>query len=170
MIKTKLVKPSSDYKETFISYAKEFSGSDNYRIYKNGIENFEEYLISLDNSSKGINIEVDWVSTCTYWMIDDSNELLGIIRIRPSKDLEILKYAGNIGYDIRPSKRKLGYGSRILELGLIKAKEFNLYKVLITCDETNRGSIKIIENNAGEYDSTLDTDKKIAKLRYFISL
>ena len=64
---------------------------------------------------------------------------------------------GNIGYDVRPAFRKRGYGTEILKLTLDKAKENNMDKVLITCDDDNVPSWKIIETNDGilenkEYD------------------
>jgi len=81
----------------------------------------------------------------------------------------LAKIGGNIGYYIRPSARKKGYGTKILELALIKAKQIGLQKILVTCDESNIASKKIIEKNKGQFQ-----DKVISagepKLRYWIDL
>ena len=62
------------------------------------------------------------------------------------KAYNLLKYSGHIGYDINPLCWKKGYGTELLKLGLEKAKELIKYdKVLITCDDDNIGSYKIIE-------------------------
>jgi len=79
------------------------------------------------------------------------------------------KTGGNLGYYIRPSARNKGYGTKILELALVKAKKLGLQKVLITCDESNIPSKKIIEKNKGQFQDKV-TGEGEAKLRYLIDL
>ena len=43
----------------------------------------------------------------------------------------------------------MGYGTKMLELALKKAKLIGLNKVLITCDDDNPGSARVIEKNGG---------------------
>ena len=79
--------------------------------------------------------------------------------------------AGHIGYDIRPSKRKQGYGSKILELALPKAKELDIERVLLTCDETNTGSRRIIEKNGGVLENQVkNPETGVDKLRFWIDV
>ena len=60
---------------------------------------------------------------------------------------------------------------KILALALPKAQELGLYRVLVTCNETNIGSKKIIEANGGILENRLQLHAgKPAKLRYWISL
>ncbi len=78
---------------------------------------------------------------------------------------------GHIGYVIRPSKRRLGYGTVLLRLGLNKARERGLSRVLLTCGETNSASRKIIEANGGQFEDAVVVAGQTAKtLRYWISL
>ena len=58
-------------------------------------------------------------------------------------------HSGHIGYMIRPSGRRKGYGTRILALTLERAREVGLSRVLVTCSPNNIGSARIIENNGG---------------------
>jgi predicted acetyltransferase len=47
-----------------------------------------------------------------------------LIKIKENLASEFLeKYIGHIGYDIRPSRRRKGYGNAKLRLGLLRAKE-----------------------------------------------
>lgn len=75
--------------------------------------------------------------------------MLGVVRSRhrllPSLELE----GGHIGYDIRPSARRQGHGTAILALALGRARALGLRGVLLTCDEDNLGSVRIIEDNGG---------------------
>ena len=59
---------------------------------------------------------------------------------------KLLKYGGHIGYAINPKYWKMGYGKELLKLGLEKARELIEEKnILLTCDNDNIGSYKIIE-------------------------
>ena len=57
--------------------------------------------------------------------------------------------SGNIGYKIRPSKRNLGYGNKILALALEECKKIGMKKVVLHCYDYNEYSIKVIKNNNG---------------------
>ena len=76
---------------------------------------------------------------------------------------------GNIGYAIRPSERRKGFGTLILRLTLEKAKNIGLTRVLVTCDADNVASRKIIERNGGVLAGQVvseHTGKLV--MRYFI--
>jgi predicted acetyltransferase len=83
----------------------------------------------------------------------------------------LLNYGGHIGYSIAPSERKKGYGSIMLKEALHKARDFQLEKVLITCDDDNPGSYKVIENNQGIIENKIfyEATGKYVR-RYWIAL
>ncbi len=117
-----------------------------------------------------MNLPPGYVAQTTYWLID-TNEFIGRVSIRHMLTDYLLQEGGHIGYDIRPSKRKLGYGKKILALSLPKAKELGIKKILVTCNETNLGSKKIIEANGGILENRLHLHPgKPAKLRYWITV
>ena len=78
---------------------------------------------------------------------------------------------GHIGYEIRPSRRKQEYGKLILKYGLEQAKAFALERVLLTCDEDNLGSRKIIESQGGKLEYIIEVERwPVPVCRYWISL
>lgn len=113
-----------------------------------------------------------WVPSYTYWLTDIEDVILGVVRIRASLNSEFVrKFAGHIGYDISPLTRRKGYANKILKFALQKEKSINLDKVLITCDEDNIASKKVIENNGGIFESVIfKEEKKKWLLRYWIML
>ena len=113
-------------------------------------ENFSEFLEEVNNKKQGINN--NGVKELFYFAIED-NKIVGhgSIRLNPEIDEEILKISGHIMYGVVPSKRKKGYGTRILKLLLEESKKYNLSEVIITCNVSNIGSNKIILNNNGEF-------------------
>ncbi|MGM1045119.1 MAG: GNAT family N-acetyltransferase [Bacillota bacterium] len=56
-------------------------------------------------------------------------------------------HGGHIGYVIRPSERSKGYGKLLLKQLISMAKDKQISKVLLTCDEDNAASRRIIESN-----------------------
>jgi predicted acetyltransferase len=56
---------------------------------------------------------------------------------------------GHSGFDMRPKVRRQGHATAMLAAALPKARELGLHHVLITCDEDNTGSRRVIEANGG---------------------
>src|SRR3989338_7171193 len=103
-----------------------------------------------------------------YWLIDN-DEVIGRVQIRHVLNDYLLNYGGHIGYYIKPSKRRMGYGRKILKLSLIEAKKIGLKKVLLTCDEGNIGSQKIIESYGGVLKNIIkQTSDKPLTRRYWV--
>ena len=172
-----LVVPVSKYKESFLEALTEYQKEkttdrlDIFALNKTELQgDFQSYIKRIENYSLGKNLPLGYVPDTTYWLIDGS-EFIGRISIRHKLTESLLREGGHIGYDIRPSKRKLGYGKKILELALPKAKMLGITKALITCDETNIGTKKIIEANGGVLENSVAMgDRKPRKLRYWIEL
>ena len=66
----------------------------------------------------------------------------------------------------------MGYGTKTLEFALLEAKKFGIHNVLITCDDDNVGSAKIIEKNGGVLENKVEgeyeSEAKKLKRRYWI--
>ena len=108
-----------------------------------------------------------------YLFLED-DEVIGMVDIRPKalQHVYLKVYGGHIGYSIRPSRRNKGIGTRMLKEALLLCKsEFQLDKVLITCEEDNEASRKVIMNNGGVYEDKVfyPPDQKMIE-RYWISL
>ncbi|MDE7454266.1 MAG: GNAT family N-acetyltransferase, partial [Clostridia bacterium] len=124
------------------------------------------------NYRKGINLKPNRVAQTTYWLVD-GDTFIGQIAIRHELNDALLKYGGHIGYGIRCSCWGKGYGIKMLNLALKKAKHMGLNKVLITCDNDNYASAKVIENNNGILENIVDNiigGKPIQTRRYWIEL
>lgn len=120
-------------------------------ILKYDYKNFQQFIEQVNGFAKGINIPESFVSHSTYWMINDDNRILGVVNIRHKLTDSLKRVGGHIGYGIRPSERRKGYASKILELALIESKKIGIESVMVTCDQDNIGSIKTILKNHGEF-------------------
>lgn len=155
-----------DMIEEIKNYDNNFEGLSNFK----NIDDFDEFLLKIETNKHQELLPEDFSSQNTYCLFDNGR-LIGGINFRHNLKGDLIKHGGNIGYLIRPSERRKGYGIKMLELALIKAKEFGLNKVLISCEIHNIGSRKVIENNGGIYENDYYDEKhnKTFK-RYWINL
>jgi predicted acetyltransferase len=174
-----LIFPSEEYKTNFIAAVKELRSerptSTRHEYYRNLLpENLEKdfgaYIRRVHDASVGVGLPDEYVPYTDYWLVDNG-EYIGRVSIRHTLNDHLLNLGGHIGYDIRPSRRERGYGKKILELALPKAKELGIEKVLVTCDEANIASRKIIEANGGVLEDKRPNPRGGSdKLRYWIQL
>ena len=129
----KLEKPSAEYKNSFIEAVKEFEvrGEDFYLHEKKPSDDFNEVLQKIRRYEKGINLPADRVPQTELWLVD-GKKFIGWVKIRHKLNENLLLQGGHIGYIIRSSERKKGYGTKILELTLPVAKKLGIYNIFIT--------------------------------------
>jgi len=76
-------------------------------------------------------------------------EFVGRISIHHELNDALRVEGGHIGYDTVPSFRGRGVATEMLRQALPVARALGLTEVLITCDDTNAASIRVIERNGG---------------------
>lgn len=149
----KLVELSAELKDKFLEMAREYRsvGEDRYSF---GLENFEKLLDELEMYRTGENLPEGHVSSNTFFLLD-GEKLIGSGGLRHALSASLAVYGGHIGYNVRPSERRKGYGSLIMDLTLEKARAIGLERVFITCDTDNIASSKIIENHGGRLENRM---------------
>jgi predicted acetyltransferase len=103
-----------------------------------------------------------WVTGTYLWMVD-GDEVAGRISLRHVLTPWLREVGGHIGYAVRPSARRRGHATRALALMLPIAAEHGIDPVLVTCDDTNVASRKVIEANGGVLE-----DNRGGKLRFWV--
>src|SRR3989339_17640 len=128
-----LVKPVIKYKKSFIQGAKEFQkeGRNVDLDIEDLDKNFDKFVTKLLNEELGIGLKDGYIPASTLWLIDN-DEFIGKVSIRHTLTEKLLQEGGHIGYEIRPSKRKMGYGTKILALAVKSAKNLGIEKILVT--------------------------------------
>lgn len=106
---------------------------------------------------------------CTYWWITEGDSYLGAISLRHELNDFLLRAGGHVGYGIRPSARGRGLASWALRSVLPHARALGLDKVLVTCDDSNLASARVIEKAGGVLEDTRDTELGHTR-RYWITL
>lgn len=80
-------------------------------------------------------------------MDEDAQRFLGVIDIRHRLNDSLLRYGGHIGYAVRLGEWNKGYGTLMLSLALPHARALGITRCLITCDDDNPGSARVMEKN-----------------------
>lgn len=154
----KIEKISLKHKEAILEMCKEYNiNNEDYNgaFFIKNIIDYEDKIKELDNASNGILDNPAFVPYTCYVFIKE-NKIVGVGSVRHYLNEYLEKFGGHIGYSIRPTERKKGYGSKALELLINQAKEMNIEKILITCNINNIGSKKVIENNNGKFINQID--------------
>ena len=167
--KPTLVVPSAKLKSAFLEMANEFhlAGEDRYDSAR---DDFTAYLARVEQFAAGRDLPPDRVRSDEYWLMFE-DRLIGRSGLRHRLTRSLENEGGNIGYDIRPRERLKGFGTLILKLTLKKARDLGFARVLVTCDEDNIGSARIIESNGGVLNGTGVSERSGKQVRrYWIEL
>ena len=123
------------------------------------------YFDTVDGKYQMLN-----VPATIFWLVNQKEYLgIGIIRHRMTKAIE--EFGGHIGYAIRRDKWHQGYGTLNLKLLLKEAYKLKINPALVTCDENNIASKKLIEHAGGVLRDKLPTTsdgKDIILCRYWV--
>lgn len=163
-----LVLPSVKYKQSYLKAVDEGKEENSPTVLRKPKEeeSFEDFIKNILDESKGLNLPEGRVPATELWLID-KDEFIGRVSIRHMLNDRLFKIGGHIGYYIRISKRKKGYGKAILKLALQKAQKLGILKVLVTCDVGNIGSQKVIEANCGVLENIVETGENSPKKRRY---
>jgi len=171
----RLIEPHEELELEFMAVMREFVASGEYQKWGYELEieneNFGKYVQNRLDWKEGRNLPKGWVPASTFWLIRGDNTILGTSSLRHELTEHLRRIGGHIGFNIRPSERQKGYGTVILALTLEKAKELGLKRVLVTCDDNNIGSAKVIEKNGGVLEDKYSNDElEQPKRHYWIEL
>jgi predicted acetyltransferase len=116
-------------------------------------------------------ISADLVPQSTCWLVKDTYQVVGIVRVRHRLNQRLLQFGGHIGYYVRPSERGNGYGKAALRLGLEKLRPHGASRALLTVNPANTVSALVVLANGGVKDGQ-GTDPISGEVvdRYWIEL
>ena len=173
MDKIILVKPDLSYADEIIKYKEESLAESPIINGSAGLDRFssiEIWFEELKKRSCEDTVPKGLVPSSTYLAVrEKDNYIVGMIDIRYYLNEYLTQVGGNIGYGVRKTERNKGYAKQMLKLALEKCKELKIKKVLITCDEDNIASEKVILSANAKLEDIRNVDGENKK-RFWIDL
>jgi len=132
---------------------------------------FALWLEKIAKAEHRENLSADRMPQYTYIsVLMPENKPVGFVAIRPELNDALRREAGNIGYSVRPSMRRMGYGKAQLQAALRNIGERGVQSALLTCDADNIASAATMLSCGGVEDTpSLAADGKTQR-RFRISL
>lgn len=162
-----LIRPTLEWKEKALDYREEHFAHGEMII--NGSElldktdSYEEWLKSVTDNTAQETVNPDWVVTDTFFAVDEEEKIVGIIDLRHTLN-DFLKDFGNSGYSVRPSERRKGYATEMLQQVLQVAKQAGLTEVHLSVERSNEPSVKTIVKNGGKYERSFEFEGEEADI------
>ena len=173
MDKIILVEPDLSYADEIIKYKEESLAESPIINGSAGLDRFssiEIWFEELKKRSCEDTVPKGLVPSSTYLAVrEKDNYIVGMIDIRHYLNEYLTQVGGHIGYGVRKTERNKGYAKQMLKLALEKCKELKIKKVLITCDEDNIASEKVILSTNAKLEDIRNVDGENKK-RFWIDL
>jgi predicted acetyltransferase len=153
------------WQAAFVDMARDWEAAGEER-HALALSNFAAYLEKVERRCRGDGAEPGRVPGREFWLENDG-QIVACVRLRLQLTEDLLAEGGHIGYDVRPSMRRCGYGTALLRLALVEARNHGITRVRITCDADNIASQKVIERNGGVFSDAGISDESGKLVRRF---
>ena len=132
-------------------------------------EKFKELVNYLEDVKNGANTDGRAPST-TLWLYDEKQEkIIGLYNLRHVLLGEMGRLWGHIGYGVRPSERRKGYATLLLNSAIDEAFKQGITTIYVGAYTDNIASCKTIEKCGFEFDEVIIDEgcgKEIKKYVY----
>lgn len=175
MSELRLVRPGTEHLAQIADFRREFLSAGSSMDGCGPLRRMEdpmEWLLQVQAVSRLETLPEDRVlATQLLCLREPEGTLAGMIQVRHFLNDYLEKYAGHIGYSVRPSERRRGVGTWMLRSVLPICRTIGLETIMVACLDTNPASRRIILSCGGVYDRTVHEPEEDVNLeQYWIKL
>ena len=155
----RLVPPSEELLEEVRAYREDFLAADSSMDGAGPLRRYEDprdWLEAVRACENPATVPEGKVQATQFLCVRPSDgRLLGMIQVRHRLNDYLARYAGHIGYSVRPSERRKGTAAWMLREALSYCRALGLDRVMVSCLRSNEASRRTILANGGVYDKTV---------------
>ncbi len=137
-------------------------------VWEPGMRHDEHLQLLRDQKDKS-KLEPDRVpSAMLYGFVNE--KIVGRVNVRYELNRALMERGGHVGYAVNPGHRENGYATKMFEQSLKFCQTLGLIEILVTCEDQNVPSRKIVERFGGSLESRFfaeDIEKFVR--RYWLS-
>lgn len=167
--KESFVKEIRSYREEMLLAGSSMDGTGALRRMENPLD-WLNYNAIMENPE---TVPENKVQATQFVLTDsDTGRIYGMLQVRHELNEYLRKYAGHIGYSVRPTERRKGYAKKMLKLALGYCKEtLGLERVMVSCLVENEASRRTILACGGVFEETVyEHIENVWLEKYWISL
>ena len=171
----RLALPTAEYRDEISAYRREFldagDSMDGTGMLRRMADPME-WLAATEQCRHAETVPSGWVQATQFLCVRETDQrVVGMIQVRHGFNMFLKAYGGHIGYSVRPSERRKGYASWMLDAVKPFCRSVGLTSMMVTCLTGNDASRKVILKNGGVFDGTVyePVEKQYIE-RYWISL
>lgn len=165
----RFIQPESRYLESYKEAFREFQriGVSTYGLTDaDSCDIFEKF----ENYREERNLKPDRVGCHYFWLVEEEEGyFIGETAIRHRLNEALLLRGGHIGYCVRYQEWGKGYATEMLRLAQEEARKLGITKALVTCNDTNLASARVIEKNGFTLEDKVEVDGILSR-RYWRTL
>ncbi len=169
----RLIAPTEALRDEFIAYCEEFRDAGERVVHgqaEPARRDFAALMAQWAREAAEPDPGAGKVRMERFWLVR-GNRILGTARLRHRLTETLLRRGGHVGYDVRPSERGKGHGTRMLGMVLDRARAIGLSRALVTCDKGNIASARVIAKNGGVLEDEVRIEGlDVTTQRYWIDL
>ena len=163
-----LITPNADFECEYRDYIEELGEEERYPFPLDfDHSDFNAMLLKINRFELGIDLPDGYVSSSTYWLVNQHNCLIGVSNLRHRLNESLTFAGGHIGLGIRPSFRGCGFGKVLLTKTMEKARERNINELSVHCYEDNRGSNALLKACGGILDSVVSLGNECQRVNRY---
>lgn len=154
-----LILPSEEWLEEVRAYRQEFLAADSSLDGAGALRRFEDpaaWLEEVRRYERPETVPEGKVQATQFLCVRPADgRLLGMLQVRHTLNDYLERFAGHIGYSVRPSERRKGVAAWMLREALPYCRDLGLSRVMVACLTGNEASRRTILANGGVYSRTV---------------
>ena len=161
------IKPNENYLDKYLSACKESYDNNVTEWMPVELDDFDSWkeraLRLYDMLESGNGLPEGIPKMITYWCIDN-NEFVGEVQIRPYMSIDEARVVGHVGYAVRYSMWRKGFGTKLLQFAIDKLHELHIAPIYIVCHTENIGSNKVSQKVGFQFVEKRTTNNEVENL------